>query len=76
MFLRPKILEKCEEKFTDEMEVTALLKKIRDSYDMLKNLHDPKYRSYLKYSKDRVIKLDSDESSDSDPSQKAASDES
>lgn len=42
-FTRPKILEKCEEKFTDEMEVTALLKKIRDSHDMLKNLQDKKF---------------------------------
>lgn len=48
------------------MEVTALLKKIRDSHDMLKYLQDKKFQNYMKYSKERVIKIESDGTPDSD----------
>ena len=58
IFTRPKILEKCEQKFNSELEITALLGKIRDSYDMLKNLQDKKSQSLLKYGKESIINLD------------------
>jgi len=35
-FRRQKILDSCEEKFSGELEITSLLRKIRDSHDMLK----------------------------------------
>lgn len=52
------------------MEITALLKKIRDSHDMLKNLQDKKFESFMKYGKDRVIKIESDGSPDSEQDDK------
>ena len=74
IFSRPKILEKCEEKFNSELEITTLLGKIRDSHDMLKNLQDKKFQTLLKYGKDRIINLD-DSGSNSDPDKENASDE-
>jgi len=76
-FLRPKILEKCEEKFTDELEVTNLLSKIRVTYDMLKNLLTNEQKLLLRYNKDRVIDLDSlsESSSSSSDSSQSSSDQ-
>ena len=73
IFSRPKILEKCEEKFNSELEITTILGKIRDSHDMLKNLQDKKFQTLLKYGKDRIINLDS--GSNSDPDKQNATDE-
>lgn len=36
-----------------------LLKKIRDSYDLLKNLQKKQYRDFLQFNKKRVIDLQS-----------------
>ena len=53
---RIKTLEKTDELFTEELNVNNMLKKIRASYDVLKNIIDEN-KFYLKYSKNRVIDL-------------------
>jgi hypothetical protein len=40
-------LEKTEEKFIDELEVKNLLRKVRDSYDMTKNMINKTTRGLL-----------------------------
>jgi hypothetical protein len=42
-----------------------LLHKVRDSYDLIKNVLSKEYRSLLTFNKNRVIDLNSDTSSDS-----------
>lgn len=59
-------LEQVDEKFSQEMEVTMLLKKVRDSYDLLKNAQKKQYRKYLKYNKKRVIELKESSTSSDD----------
>mmetsp|Transcript_14830 Transcript_14830/g.22996 ORF Transcript_14830/g.22996 Transcript_14830/m.22996 type:complete len:457 (-) Transcript_14830:84-1454(-) len=73
-FQRPEVLTKCEDKFTEELEITTLLSKIRDSYDMLRHLQTDEQKQLLKFNQDRVIDLDendedSDEGGDSDQSE-------
>ena len=70
-YRRPKILAKCEDTYANELEITNLLQKIRDTHAMVANLQTRKHRILLKYSKDRVINIDtssSDESSSSSSS--------
>mmetsp|Transcript_11453 Transcript_11453/g.17247 ORF Transcript_11453/g.17247 Transcript_11453/m.17247 type:complete len:187 (+) Transcript_11453:1027-1587(+) len=74
-FLRPKILEKCEEKFTDELEVTNLLSKVRLTYDMLAHLLTKEQKLLLKYNKERVIDLDSLTESSSSSGESSSSSE-
>ena len=57
-FQRPYILQQCEDKFTDELELTNLLTKIRDSYDMIKNLRTEEQKELLKYNEERVIDIE------------------
>ena len=54
---RRTIDEKCEEKLSDELEVTNLLQKVRDSYSILRNLHSTIDRELLSFNRDRVISL-------------------
>ena len=60
-----KVLLKVEEKFVDELEVSKMLGKIRDSHDVIKNLVSKEYRGLLLYNKNRVVDIDHDTSSDS-----------
>ena len=41
-YSRSTILQQCEDKFSDELEITNLLTKIRDTYDMTRHLHNSK----------------------------------
>jgi hypothetical protein len=56
-------MEKCEDKYANEMEVTNLLTKVRDTFAMVGNLQTKQQKELLKYSKDRVIKVDTSSSS-------------
>ena len=60
-----KILEKAEEKFTDELDVKNMIAKIRDSYDLVNKLVNKEYKGLLKYHKSRTICVDSCSGSDS-----------
>ena len=52
----------AEDKFSEELDVAKLLMKLRDSYDLTKNMVKKEYRSLLAYQRGRV--LDPDESDD------------
>jgi hypothetical protein len=57
-------LEKVEEKFIRELDAKVMLKKIRDSHDLLKNMIENDYLEYLRYHRERVVDLDEDSESD------------
>jgi len=57
-------IEKVEEKFVRELDAKIMLKKIRDSHDLLKNMIENDYLEFLQYHRERVVDLD--ESSDSE----------
>ena len=48
-----------------ELEVFKMLRKIRDSFDMTKNMVDKRTRKMLSFTKARVIMLDEDDKSTS-----------
>jgi len=54
-----KSVEKAEERVVAELEVFRLLGKVRDSYDMTKNMIDKETRRMLTFSKQRIIDIDS-----------------
>mmetsp|Transcript_21783 Transcript_21783/g.33661 ORF Transcript_21783/g.33661 Transcript_21783/m.33661 type:complete len:123 (+) Transcript_21783:2740-3108(+) len=55
VYRRQKVLEQCEEKFNEELEITNLLSKIRDTHDMTRHLKNEAMTDVLKYSKARII---------------------
>ena len=61
-----KLLEMAEDKFSEELDVAQLLMKLRDSYDLTKNMVKKEYRGLLAYQRGRV--LDPDKSDDDDES--------
>ena len=71
-YKRPKILDKCEDTYVNELEIRSLLSKIRDTHAMVSNLQTRKHRELLKYTKDRVINIDS--SSSDNPSSSSSED--
>ena len=58
---RNKILEKAEEKINDELEITSLLHKLRNSYDSIKQYQSKSKMMDLKLNKERVIDIESEE---------------
>jgi len=49
--------KKCEAKKEEELDVVNILQKLRDSYGMLRNLHDGVDKKLLDFNVDRVITL-------------------
>ena len=60
---RERIIEKCDEKFTDAVEVTNLINRVNMPYQVMKNIQDQKLHDILKYSKQRLVHLTSSEES-------------
>jgi 1-acyl-sn-glycerol-3-phosphate acyltransferase len=58
-------LRKAEEKFSQELDIELLLMKLRDSYDLTKNMINKEYRNLLAYSKTRIIDPESSSSTGS-----------
>ena len=58
-----KLADKCEERLKDDLDVTNLLKKVKDSHAMLQHLVASGDKDLLKYHKGRVIGLDESEES-------------
>jgi hypothetical protein len=56
--MRPRILEKVVDKFTDELEITKILEKVRESYDLFSGLKNKKQKMLSKYGKTRTIDLE------------------
>jgi len=48
-FQRPKILKKCHDKFTKELEITSLINKLRDTNGMLSGLLTPELKGMIKF---------------------------
>lgn len=67
--IRSKMLERCEDKYANELEVTNLINKLRDTYGMTHGLRSKEQRDLLRYTKDRVIDLESHSSSCSSSSE-------
>ena len=61
-----RLLEMAEDKFSEELDVAQLLMKLRDSYDLTKNMVKKEYRGLLAYQRGRV--LDPEKSDDDDES--------
>ena len=55
--MRTKLLDKIEDRLNNELDLKNILSKIRDSYDVIKNLQKKKEQQLLKYNKGRVIQL-------------------
>ena len=62
-YKREKVLNRCQEAYENELEITNLLRKVRDTHAMVANLQTRRDRELLKFSKDRVINIDSSSSS-------------
>jgi len=60
-FKRTKLLELVHDKFKKELDLVLMLKKIRDSHDILKHMHKKDDRQLLKFNKDRVVCLEEEE---------------
>jgi hypothetical protein len=65
---RAKVLQKSNDRFAEELDLVAILQKIRDSYGMLKFLRGKEHKTYLNYSKGRVIDMSSEDEKDKDKS--------
>ena len=63
-FERLRLLTRASDKFGEELEVTNILNKLRNSYDIIKTLTEKQNSILLKFSKERVIELDETEDSD------------
>lgn len=62
---RANLLEKCNDKFAQDLDVLTLLSKIKDTYGMLEHFKSKEHREFLKYNKDRtIIMSESDVSGD------------
>jgi len=59
---RSMLLNKCNDKFAKELDVLALLGKIRDSYGMLKFFKSKEHNELLKFNKDRTVVMSDSES--------------
>lgn len=57
----------AEDKFSNELDIAKLLSKLRDSYDLTKNMVKKEYRSLLAYQRGRIIDPDQSENSESSP---------
>ena len=68
-----RVLSQTESKFNNELELNKILKKVRDSYDMTKNMVSKPTRKMLNYNKRRVIDLDEKSSSSSTSSDNVSS---
>lgn len=68
-----RLLHIAKKRFEKEMEVTHVLKKIRDSYDILKNLQRKEYREFLKYNRKRVIDISEKQKLDCSSSENCSS---
>lgn len=55
---RQRILEKAEGKITDELEISTLLKKVRESYNLIKNMQMEEHEFLNHYMKEKVIDVD------------------
>jgi hypothetical protein len=51
------ILEKCSDRFANELEVTSILQQIRETHGMIGNLLTKEQRELLKYSRDRYVNI-------------------
>ena len=72
------ILDKCADRFANELEVTSILKQIRETHGMIGNLLTKDQRELLKYSRDRYVNIQSCSSSSdffSDSSQSSPEEE-
>lgn len=58
---RQKIIEKCENKFNEEMDVKTLVGKMRVHYNMLKFWKKERFSKLIKYNQSNVIKLSDSE---------------
>jgi hypothetical protein len=69
------LIEKCNSKFQNELDVLNILRKVRETYGMLKHIKNDQMSSLMKYTKENTVNLeDSDESKsdeDHDKVQKA-----
>lgn len=52
---RQKLLNKCNDRFAEEVDILALLAKIRDTYSMLRFLRGKQHKALLRFQKDRTI---------------------
>ena len=59
------MIEKCEEKFLEEIDIGTMIKRIRRSYNSLGDIRDKKLRKYLKLNKANII-ISDDDSQDED----------
>ena len=56
------LMECSDEKFSQELEVSTLLKKVRTSYAVIRNIISKKHRSLIDYHHDHLVCLDPDSS--------------
>lgn len=64
---RLKVLDSIEKKFTQEMNVDKILKKVRDSHAMISNIPQAEdLKLFLKYNKNNVLQLSESSDYDSD----------
>lgn len=57
------ILDKCADRFANELEVTSILQQIRETHGMIGNLLSKEQKELLKFSRDRYVNIQSCSSS-------------
>ena len=60
-------MKKASDKFTDEMQVSNILDKIRTTHQMLKNFQIRDQDKFIKYNEDYVISPNNSSSEDQSP---------
>ena len=50
-------MNKCNQRFKQDFEVTNIIEKIRDTYGMLRYLKDKESRVLLRFIKERIVDL-------------------
>ena len=57
---RQKLLNKCNDRFSEEVDILALISKVRDTYGMLRFLRGKQHKALLRFQKDRTIVMSED----------------
>ena len=58
-----KSVKKCDDNFSEEIDIINIFRKLRDSYTMLKHINTGKNKKYIKYNKNNVINFSGSEES-------------
>jgi hypothetical protein len=61
---RARILSKTSEMISKDLDITDLLRKVNETYNMMKGLQTNEHKFLINYTKDHILKLSDSEEED------------